>query len=178
MKSTSLSFVVAILIIFSGCVSDQENTQVIFERDVRSIEDYLSRNPITAVKSLEDNGLRILWTEVSGSGKLPVVGDTVSVNYIGKLLNDNVFDTSIESVARANNIFSSTRSYVPLPVRFGYGSVITGFEFALSKLEEGDKATVLMPSLYGYGNFDMNGIPRNSPLIFELEVVEIKKAGN
>jgi FKBP-type peptidyl-prolyl cis-trans isomerase len=180
MKSTYLSFVFALLIIFSGCVSDQENTQIIFERDVKAIQDYLAQNPINAVKKLEDSatGLSIYWSEVSGSGILPAVGDSVYVNYVGKFLNGTVFDTSIESVARANNIFSSNRRYAPLDVRFGYGQVIPGFEFALSKMEKGDKATVFMPSLYGYGSNPVGSIPANSPLAFELEIVNIVKPRN
>jgi FKBP-type peptidyl-prolyl cis-trans isomerase len=180
MKSTYFSFVFAVLIIFSGCVSDQENSQVIFERDVKAIQDYLARNPIASVKKLEDNasGISIYWTELSGSGILPAVGDSVYVDYIGRLLNGTVFDTSIESAARANNIFSPNRRYAPLDLRFGLGQVIPGFEFALSKMEKGDKATVFMPSLYGYGSNPVGSIPANSPLAFELEIINIVKPRN
>ena len=37
------------------------------------------------------------------------------------------------------------------------------------------KATVIMPSLYAYGSQGNGGIPANSPLIFELELVDIKE---
>jgi FKBP-type peptidyl-prolyl cis-trans isomerase len=179
MKRTYLGLVLVISILLSGCISEEENTQIIFERDVKAIQDFVARNPIPAVKELVDNstGLSIYWTRVSGSGKLPSVGDTVFVDYVGKFLDLKVFDTSIESVARANNIFSPSRNYVPLDVIFGLGEVVPGFEFALSKMELGDKATVLMPSLFGYGAFERGIIPKNSPLIFELEIINIQGPG-
>ncbi|MFD2203795.1 FKBP-type peptidyl-prolyl cis-trans isomerase [Shivajiella indica] len=168
--------ILSLLILFSGCVSDEENNQIIFDRDLQKIEDYLSENPIASVKELEDpaTGIRILWQEVSESGKSPVALDTIVVDYVGKLLNNSVFDTSIESVARAKNIFNPNRTYEPLQFLFGTGDIIPGFEFAIFKMEEGDKATVIMPSLYGYGSFEQGGIPKNSPLIFELDLIQIK----
>lgn len=170
-------FVFAIVGLLAGCVSDDENMQIIFERDVAEIGKYVNENPIPSVKELIDNGtgIRIYWTSVSNSGNKAEVSDTISVNYTGKLLDNRVFDTSIESVARANSIFVSSRKYEPLRYPIGFGFTIPGFEFAILKMEQGDKATVIMPSLYGYGNSEQGGIPKNSPLIFEIELIEVKK---
>jgi FKBP-type peptidyl-prolyl cis-trans isomerase FklB len=175
MKRLSIGFL-TVLILLSGCVSDEENNQIIFERDLQRIEEYLSQNPIASVKKLEDpaTGIRILWQEVSESGKGPVALDTIVVDYVGKLLDNFVFDTSLESVARDENIFNPNRNYEPLQFLFGTRDVIPGFEFAIFNMEEGDKATVIMPSLYGYGAIEQAGIPRNSPLIFELDLIQIK----
>jgi FKBP-type peptidyl-prolyl cis-trans isomerase len=175
MKNLSIG-ILLLLILFSGCVSDEENNQIIFERDLQKIEEYLVQNPIASVKKLEDpaTGIRILWQEVSESGKSPVALDTIVVDYVGKLLNNFVFDTSLESVAKDKNIFNPNRTYEPLQFLFGISDVIAGFEFAIFNMEEGDKATVIMPSLYGYGTFEQSGIPRNSPLIFELDLIQIK----
>jgi FKBP-type peptidyl-prolyl cis-trans isomerase len=162
--------------VFFSCVSDEENTQVIFEQDLQKIEQYITQNPIASVKEAIDGGtgIRIYWTEVSSSGHKPALGDTVFVNYTGKLLNNLVFDTSIETVARANNIFNSNRTYEPLEFIIGRGMVIPGFEFGVFNIEKGDKASVIMPSLYAYGAQGNGGIPPNSPLLFELELVDIK----
>jgi FKBP-type peptidyl-prolyl cis-trans isomerase FklB len=176
MKKLSL-LLFALVGLLTGCVSDDENLQIILERDLAAIEKYVNENPIPSAKELVDNGtgIRIYWTSVSNSGKKPEVSDTISVNYTGKLLDNRVFDTSVESVARANNIFSSNRKYEPLRYPIGFGFTIPGFEFALLKMEEGDKATVIMPSLYAYGSEAVGTIPRNSPLVFELDLLEVKK---
>jgi FKBP-type peptidyl-prolyl cis-trans isomerase len=94
---------------------------------------------------------------------------------VGKLLNGRVFDTSIESVARDNNIFSENRNYIPLRFILGRGQLIEGFESAIAIMEAGDKATVIMPSIFGYGGAAQGDIPPNSPLIFELDFIELKK---
>lgn len=167
--------ILSLLIVLSGCVSDQENFQIIFERDVERIEQYIAENSIPSVKEFNDPalGIWIFWQETSGSGIKPELGDTLTVNYTGKLLNNSVFDTSHEGVARENNIFDPNRTYEPIQFVSGYSQVIAGFEFALFQMEKGDKATVLFPSLYGYGPAQQPGIPSNSPLIFELELVKI-----
>jgi FKBP-type peptidyl-prolyl cis-trans isomerase FklB len=178
MKKLSL-VLFAVVGLMAGCVSDDENMQIILERDLAAIEKYVNENPIPSVKELVDRGtgIRIYWTAVSNSGEKAAVSDTVSVNYTGKILTNLVFDTSIESVARANNIFVSNRKYEPLRYPIGFGFTIPGFEFAILQMEEGDKATVIMPSLYGYGTESVGAIPANSPLVFELDLLEVKKIG-
>jgi FKBP-type peptidyl-prolyl cis-trans isomerase FklB len=170
------ALLLTVIWVFTGCVSDEENTQIIFEQDVQKIEQYVTQNPIASVKEAIDNGtgIRIYWTEASGSGVKVALGDTVFVNYTGKLLNNIVFDTSIEATAKANNLFNANRTYEPLEFIIGRGMVIPGFEFAVFNMQKGDKATVIMPSLYAYGTQANGGIPPNSPLLFELELVDIK----
>ena len=45
-------------------------------------------------------------------------------------------------------------------------------------MHAGEKATVIFPSRLGYGTQASGGIPANSPLIFELDLVQIKKGPN
>lgn len=160
---------------FSSCVSDSENDQVIFQRNLEEIERYLSENNIPSVKEFNDpaTGIRIFWQEASASGNSPALRDTISVDYVGKLLNNFVFDTSVDSVARANNIFNPNRTYEPFRMVFGVTGLIVGFEFALSRMEEGDLATVIFPALYGYGSRPQNEIPANSPLVFQINLLEV-----
>lgn len=167
----------SIIIAFSSCISDKENDQIIFQRNLDDIEKYVANNPITSVKEFNDptTGIRIYWQEVSESGELPAIGDTLWVDYSGKLLNNFVFDTSIDSVARQNNMLDPNRDYEPFLMLYGLTGVIVGFEFALSKMEEGDIATVFMPAIYGYGAQGQGSIPPHAPLIFDLNLVELRR---
>jgi FKBP-type peptidyl-prolyl cis-trans isomerase FklB len=45
-------------------------------------------------------------------------------------------------------------------------------------LERGDKATILLPSEQGYGGNPPAGIPLNAPLIFEVNLIEVKAGPN
>lgn len=174
MKYLSLGILV-LSVWLSACISDSENAQIIFERDKQKIEQFVRDNPISSVKEFSEPamGIRIFWQEVSNSGRKASIGDTVVVDYVGKLLNGNVFDTSFESVARANNIFNPNRPYEPFKFSFGLDPVIQGFLFGISQMEEGDKATIIMPSLYGYGRDASPEIPSNSILMFELDYVQL-----
>jgi FKBP-type peptidyl-prolyl cis-trans isomerase len=175
-RMNKLSLIVlAVLWFFSSCVSDSENDQIIFQRNLEQIEKYISENNIPSKKQFNDpaTGIRIYWQETSGIGNMPSVGDTLRVDYVGKLLNNFVFDTSVDSVARSNNIFNPNRTYEPFKMLFGITGLIVGFEFALSKMDEGDIATVIFPSLYGYGSRPQNEIPANSPLVFQINLVEV-----
>jgi len=70
-------------------------------------------------------------------------GDTVSIEYVGRLDDGSVFDTSRESVAEAEDLeHHPDREYDPLTVEIGAGEIIEGLEDGLLGLEVGDEETV------------------------------------
>lgn len=112
---------------------------------------------------------------------------TVYINYTGRLLNGQVFDTTVERTAKDNNIYSSSRTYEPVSISWGenYGSitmgsssssVISGFAKTLWRMScvEGVKsATGMFWSNFGYGYSGSGStIPAYAPLIFEIEFTE------
>lgn len=160
-----------------SCIDADETDEVLLEKDIKAIEEYLEENPLVNVKEFVDpsSGIKIIWQEVSSSGIKSENGDTLSLDYTGRLLSDKIFDTSIESVARANGIFATGRNYIPLKFPLGRGLLIPGFEYGAAQMEEGDKATVFIPSVYAYGNNPPSGdIPQHAPLIFELNLIDVK----
>ncbi|PWK70048.1 FKBP-type peptidyl-prolyl cis-trans isomerase [Mucilaginibacter oryzae] len=120
------------------------------------------------------SGLKYIITSPSAKRK-PLAGDTVLVNYTGKTLNDKVFDSSIEANAKAAGLEQPGRTYEPISVVLGEGRVIQGWEEGLLLLNEGSKATVIIPSSLGYGDRGQGpAIPGYSTLIFDLELVKVK----
>jgi FKBP-type peptidyl-prolyl cis-trans isomerase 2 len=109
---------------------------------------------------------------------------TVHLNYTGRLLNGQVFDTTIERVAKDAGIYSASKTYGPVSVTFASkytevkmgesSSLITGFKGGLYKLRWlGQKADALFTSELGYTTTGSGQtIPPYSPLLFELEVVK------
>ena len=109
---------------------------------------------------------------------------TLTLNYTGMRLDGQVFDTSIEKVARDAGIYSSSRTYEPLSVTCsstwsdiqmdGSSSLINGFKGGLYLMQyDGQKATVIFTSSHGYqtsGSGDP--IPAWCPLRFDLEFVK------
>ena len=183
MKSRLLSVFVLFLGACSlfACIDPDQTQEAILERDRVAIEKFLQENPIASVKEYSEpsEGFYMFWqVSVNPERNALLRGDTVEVNYVGKTLNNRIFDTSVEQVAKDNNIFSTTRRYQPLRYAVGYGFTISGFEFALSMMYPGEKATVIFPSRLGYGSQASGDIPANSPLIFELDLVQVTKGPN
>lgn len=87
-----------------------------------------------------------------------VKGDIVKVDYILKLENGTVFDTSIQTVAEENNIFNADRTYQPLQLTAGSGQVIKGFDNALIGMRKGQTKTITVSPADGYGEWKIENV--------------------
>ncbi|HSJ69701.1 MAG TPA: FKBP-type peptidyl-prolyl cis-trans isomerase [Anditalea sp.] len=167
----------SLVILMASCINDQESQQNLHNRDLQAIADYMENNDLQGVRTEQDGttGIVIIWTEENPDGQRTATGDSLVVDYTGSFLDNRVFDTSIDSVARANDIHRSNRNYEPFRISLGNTGLIYGFDFALYNLREGEKAIVLIPSLYGYGSAGSRdgSIPPHTPLRFDLELLEI-----
>lgn len=172
MKRISLGLVF-ILAILSACVSESENAEVMLSKEKMAFEAYIEANQIEGVRVEREPalGFIFIWLEESNSGVKPEPLDTIEVDYIGRLVDNLVFDTSIESVAREVGIFNPQRNYQPLKYLHDVGSVIIGFDYAISKMDFGDKMIAFIPSIYAYGRAGQGNIRPNTPLIFELHLM-------
>ncbi len=122
------------------------------------------------------------WQEVEGiyyrelthgKGEKAKNGDKVKIHYTGQLLSGQVFDTSLEDIAKENNLYNPKRPYEPLEFQIGAGQMIPGFEIAAKQMNKGSKYIVLLPSNLAYGERDMGVIAPYSPLIFTMELMDI-----
>jgi FKBP-type peptidyl-prolyl cis-trans isomerase len=104
-----------------------------------------------------------------GQGSPPAKGDKVSVKFTGKFKDGRIFDTSAMNNGK------------PLKLRLGRGEVIAGWEEILPLMQSGTKLVMLVPAKLAYGekgllsDQDDYKIPPHTDLIFEMELVEIKK---
>ncbi|KAB1189890.1 peptidylprolyl isomerase [Haloferax sp. MBLA0076] len=80
-------------------------------------------------------------------------GDAVSLEYVGKLPDGTVFDTSRQDVAEEAGLAESQpdRDYEPLTVEVGAGTVIEGLDEALVGMEVGDEESIEIPPEKAYG---------------------------
>lgn len=94
-----------------------------------------------------------------GNGKAPAATDKVRVHYTGKLLNGNVFDSSVQRGQ---------------PAEFGLNQVISGWTEGLQLMKEGAKYRFYIPSNLAYGERGAHGaIPPNATLVFDVELLNV-----
>lgn len=107
------------------------------------------------------SGLKyIIWKK--GGGDMPENGDKVSVHYAGRLLDGSPFDNSYDRGQ-------------PFSFPLGAGRVIKGWDEGIGYLSVGDSATLIIPSELGYGAVNRPTIPANSTLIFDVQLMDVKK---
>jgi FKBP-type peptidyl-prolyl cis-trans isomerase len=94
-----------------------------------------------------------------GDGDFVNVNDTLTVNYKGWILNGETFDATKDK-----------------PVTFPLNKLIKGWQYGLTKCRKGGKIRLMIPSALGYSiRARAEKIPPNSILVFEIEVLDIKK---
>jgi peptidylprolyl isomerase len=86
-----------------------------------------------------------------------------------------LLDTSIEEIAKAYKMYIANRPYQPIPARVDPDAgMIAGFKEGLRLLSVGDQATLYLPYELAYGANGGRGIPPQTNLIFEVEVVGLE----
>jgi len=99
-----------------------------------------------------------------GTGKMPKLTDTVTVNYKGTLVDGTEFDSSYKRGQ---------------PATFPVNGVIPGWTEALQLMKEGSKWQVFIPSNLAYGERGAgNLIAPNAVLIFDVELISVKPQEN
>lgn len=79
-------------------------------------------------------------------------GDKIAVDYIGRLNEQEVFDTSVKTVAEAAGKYSPQRNYDEgLSFTVGAGQMIKGFDEAVVGMKVGETKTVHIPAEKAYG---------------------------
>jgi FKBP-type peptidyl-prolyl cis-trans isomerase len=126
----------------------------------QQINEYIAANKLTVTDQSAD-GVRFILVTPNPTGKVPTAGQTLTINFAGKLLR--------ASTGFAGGTGSDTKTV-------GVNKYVAGFEAGLAKLKVGEKATVIFPSSLGYGatGAAQNGayvIPPYSPIRFDIELV-------
>lgn len=84
--------------------------------------------------------------------KVKVVKKMVEVNFTGKeLLNNEIFDTTIENVAKENNIYNKDRKYHSLIITLGEKELHAKIEEELGKMKVGEERVVSLTPSEAFG---------------------------
>ena len=95
----------------------------------------------------------------AGEGKSPSVIDKVEVHYRGSLIDGTEFDSS----------YKRNKT-----ITFPLNGVIKGWTEGLQLMKEGAKYEFYIPPELGYGSGGTSGIPPDSVLIFEVQLIKVQ----
>lgn len=148
-KINLLFFILATLMtaLFTACEKTPEEQA---EYDEKKIVEYLQENEIEAIR--HESGLYYRIDEL-GSGSNPGSSSTVTVNYVGFFMDGKVFDINGSSTFSLNGVIKAWQIGVPL-------------------IKRGGKIKLFSPSGLAYGNRARQGIPANSILLFDIELID------
>lgn len=138
------------------------------EYDAQAIEDsvlitnYLKNKNRKAQKG--ENGLFYAISKNLDSSQVQI-GDTVWVNYTGRLLDGTIFDSNTD--ARFGHA-------EPFHFVVGKGNVIKGWDQGLLQFSAGEEGHLYIPSGLAYGKRSSGPIPSNSVLIFDISIVKCR----
>ena len=144
-----LFFLIFLLSLFITNSCTKNHTQI--DEDI--ILQYISDNNLNAEAT--GSGLYYVVNN-NGNGNFPNITSTVRVDYKGTLTDGTIFDQSS-----------------PAGVTFPLTNVIQGWQEGIPLFSEGGSGILIIPSALGYGNQAIGNIPRNSVLIFEVNLIDV-----
>ena len=107
-----------------------------------------------------ESGLEYKFTQL-GKGPQPQTGDLMVIHGIGTLADGKEF----WNTRTDGSVYEYT---------FGVDSVIRGFSEGMRYVREGDRIIITMTPELGYGARERTGIPANSTLVFDYEILAVK----
>jgi len=122
----------------------------------------LSQTAFIILIVLAAGGLYMVYTLSKGSvesgrglGKNAVaVNDVVVLNFVSRLSNGSIVDTTIEQVAIDENIYSMDYEYSPIIFTVGKNQIIAGIDSGVIGLREGETKKITVPPEAGFGEYN------------------------
>ena len=143
-------FIVLVALVAFSCKKKQDQAKI----DDDKIKQYLTDNNLSATKT--GSGLYYIIDSV-GTGTQPSSYSNVTVVYKGYFTDNSVFDQSDPSGAT-----------------FNLQNVIQGWREGIPYFNAGGSGMLLIPSALGYGSHAKSGIPANSVLLFDIQLLSVQ----
>ncbi len=173
-----IACVAALLLLstLSGCGADD-----IIDTQKSSIVSFLGS------KTYEIRGGAYCWTVNSSrvdyeTSTIAATGDQITFNYVGYTFKSGsglgtIFGTNIAAVAASLMAGMNTEywTFGPTTTRVGSGEVVTGLDRAFKGARMGDSVQVFLTSDLCYDKKEMGILPKNTPTVFAVKIIDVTK---
>jgi FKBP-type peptidyl-prolyl cis-trans isomerase len=117
--------------------------------------------PANTQQTMIQSGVQVQDVKV-GTGAVAAAGDTLVVHYVGTLPDGRVFDSSVDR-------------NTPFAFQLGTGAVIRGWDEGMVGMRVGGERRLVIAPDYAYGSQTVGSVPANSTLIFDVQLLDVKK---
>ncbi|KAL6838976.1 hypothetical protein ACP4OV_031203 [Aristida adscensionis] len=112
------------------------------------------------IRTLEDGLIVEDLSTGNLDAKMASNGSKVSIKYVGTLKDGKIVESNINEK--------------PYKFKLGSGKVIRGWNVGICGMRVGDKRRLTVPPSMCYGDKSVGEVPKNSSVIYEVELVKVK----
>ena len=151
MKKIILCFFAFLLV--TSCSEDQPSVV-----NLEEAQEFLASNATETAVNVIEEGLQYSIIENGTGGVNPSLENTVTAHFHGTLINGDVFWSSVD---------------LNEPLVIKPSQLIEGCQKVIPLMQVGDKWRVFIHPALAYGEEGRPGIPSNSLLIFDIELLDL-----
>ena len=140
------------LIMLTACVQDSPNI-----KQIENMQFFIDNKTDINVIEVEDGLQYLVIQSGDQEGKNPKLDQVITAHFHGTLTNGNIFWSSLDTE----------------PLKIELSKLIIGCQKIISMMKKGDKWKVFIDPTMAYGEDGRPGIPSNSILVFEIELLAI-----
>ena len=142
------------LVVLTGCVQDSPNV-----KQIANMKFFIENQAQDGINVIETGLHYAVLNSGDINSKSPELSDTITAHFHGTLTDGTVFWSSVESNE---------------PLTIQLSGLIEGCQKAISLMKVNDKWRVYIDPSMAYGDEGRPGIPSNSILVFDIELLDIQ----
>ena len=142
------------LIVLTGCVQDSPNV-----KQIANMKFFIENQAQDGINVIETGLHYAVLNSGDINSKSPELSDTITAHFHGTLTDGTVFWSSVESNE---------------PLTIQLSGLIEGCQKVISLMKINDKWRVYIDPSMAYGDEGRPGIPSNSILVFDIELLDIQ----
>ena len=139
------------LFVLLGCVQDSPNIQ-----QIENMQFFIDNKKNEEIIEIEPGLQYSVMVNKESISETPKLNQTITAHFHGTLTSGEIFWSSLDTE----------------PLEIELSKLITGCQKAISLMSKGEKWIVYIDPSMAYGESARSGIPSNSILIFEIELID------